>query len=74
GDLLQVPGATWDVRQTCFDSRPGDTDRYDDLARRLEEAYRQFRTKFESPAQPKARPAAPAVETPPGQPGKSGGT
>lgn len=33
------------VSPTCYDSRPGDTDRYDGLARRLEGRYQRFLAK-----------------------------
>lgn len=36
GELLKVPGAKPVVTDTCYDSKPGDTDRYDALARSLD--------------------------------------
>jgi peptidoglycan-N-acetylglucosamine deacetylase len=45
-ELLNAPGAKWDIRPVCFDSRPGDTDRYDDLARRLEARFQKFTARF----------------------------
>src|SRR5262249_13052896 len=41
-ELLQYPGANWEVTQACYDSRPGDTDRYDKLAHSLEAQYERF--------------------------------
>lgn len=41
--LLSAPGATPVFADTCYDSKPGDTDRYDALARKLEVAFRQFK-------------------------------
>jgi peptidoglycan/xylan/chitin deacetylase (PgdA/CDA1 family) len=34
-EMLRVPGARPVVGETCYDARPGDTDRYDALARKL---------------------------------------
>lgn len=48
-ELLQFPGAKWEVKQDCYDARPGDTNRYDGLARALEAQYERFYARF-SPA------------------------
>ena len=45
-ELLHFPGAQWDVTQNCYDSRPGDTNRYDGLARSLEAQYERFHARF----------------------------
>lgn len=50
-ELLQTPGATAKYLPICYDSKPGDTDRYDALARRLEANYAKFRAKFAGPVQ-----------------------
>jgi peptidoglycan/xylan/chitin deacetylase (PgdA/CDA1 family) len=42
-ELLNTEGARRDIAPTCYDNRPGDTDRYDAFARRLEVAYQKFR-------------------------------
>jgi peptidoglycan/xylan/chitin deacetylase (PgdA/CDA1 family) len=39
------------ISPTCYDSRPGDTDRYDGLARRLEGRYQRFLAKVAPGAQ-----------------------
>jgi peptidoglycan/xylan/chitin deacetylase (PgdA/CDA1 family) len=41
-ELLATPGARPRFTSTCYDSRPGDADRYDDLSTRLETQYRAF--------------------------------
>jgi hypothetical protein len=41
-ELLATPGARPRFTSTCYDSRPGDADRYDDLSPRLETQYRAF--------------------------------
>ena len=45
-ELLKAPGAKWDVRPVCFDSKPGDTDKYDEFARRLEARFKTFAARF----------------------------
>jgi peptidoglycan-N-acetylglucosamine deacetylase len=42
-DLLEEPGARPVYVDRCFDDKPGDTERYDDLSRRLEVAYQRFK-------------------------------
>lgn len=42
--MLAIPGAKPVATPTCYDVRPGDSDRYDDLGRRLEIKYQQFYT------------------------------
>jgi len=48
-ELLRTPGARPVLSQTCYDEKPGDTDRYDSLARSLEvqhaKAVERIRTK-----------------------------
>lgn len=41
-ELLATPGARIVTSETCYDTRPGDTDHYQDFARRLERAYQRF--------------------------------
>ncbi len=41
-ELLATPGARPRFTPTCYDARPGDSDRYDDLSTRLETQYRAF--------------------------------
>ena len=41
-DLLETPGAKWDIKPRCYDNRPGDTNRYDRLSRRLHVRYEKF--------------------------------
>ncbi len=38
-EMLAIPGAKPVVSQTCYDSKPGDSDRYDNLARTLAEQH-----------------------------------
>ena len=59
GELLKagVP----EIEPTCFDKKPGDTDRYDGLAQRLEEIYRRARRTFVTRAST-VRGAGPARE------------
>lgn len=47
-DMLNVPGAIPVFTDSCFDSKPGDTDRYDAMARRLHIDYDRFTSKFTS--------------------------
>lgn len=42
GELLRTPGGKIVTSKTCYDSRPGDTDRYKGLARRMERVYQRF--------------------------------
>ena len=48
-DLLSTPGARPIVSDTCYDARPGDTDRYDGLSRKLEQRYQTFYQRFARP-------------------------
>lgn len=58
GELLRTPGAKAERQPFCYDSRPGDTDHYDALARRLESAYARFNERFTvPPAVPRPVPA-----------------
>jgi hypothetical protein len=41
-ELINYPGADPDVRPYCFDSRPGDTDRYDTFSRHLHSTFKSF--------------------------------
>lgn len=45
------------VEPTCFDLKPGDTDRYDALARRLDARYQAFKERLANPTPAKPRPA-----------------
>jgi peptidoglycan/xylan/chitin deacetylase (PgdA/CDA1 family) len=45
-ELLNYPGAKWEVSEQCYDVRPHDTDRYDGLARLLEARYDRFYSRF----------------------------
>lgn len=47
--LLAVPGAQPAVSDTCYDVKPGDADRYDELGRRLEIKYQEFYSKIGAP-------------------------
>lgn len=47
-ELLNTKGASVDRGPICFDSKPGDTNRYDALARRLEAAYAKFKERYGS--------------------------
>lgn len=49
GEMLRFPGARPEVSPTCYDSKPGDTDRYDRLSHALELQYERFFARF-SPA------------------------
>jgi len=40
--LLALPGARPIISKTCYDARKGDSNRYDDLSRRLEARYQKF--------------------------------
>ena len=51
-ELINAPGATLDIRPYCFDAKIGDTERYDDLARRLDVKFREFTARFRSGAGP----------------------
>lgn len=44
-ELLQYPGAKWEITPDCYDARPGDTDRYDKLSYALEAQYERFLTR-----------------------------
>jgi peptidoglycan/xylan/chitin deacetylase (PgdA/CDA1 family) len=48
GELLRAGEPV--ITPTCYDSRPGDTDRYDALARRLESLYAKTRAQVRAPA------------------------
>ncbi|MCB1511951.1 MAG: polysaccharide deacetylase family protein [Hyphomicrobiaceae bacterium] len=48
--LLAMPGARPVVAQTCYNERPGDSDRYDELGRRLEARYQKFYSSVGAPA------------------------
>lgn len=45
-ELLRTPGARIVTSDTCYDYKPGDTDRYKEIARRLEGAYQRFYGRF----------------------------
>lgn len=48
--LLAIPGARAVTTATCYNERPGDSDRYDDIGRRLEVQYERFYTTVKKPA------------------------
>jgi peptidoglycan-N-acetylglucosamine deacetylase len=41
-EMLALPGAEPVLTDTCYDSTPGDSERYDDLARKLHARYARF--------------------------------
>jgi peptidoglycan/xylan/chitin deacetylase (PgdA/CDA1 family) len=41
-EMLALPGAEPVLSDTCYDSKPGDSERYDDLARKLHAKYARF--------------------------------
>lgn len=45
-ELLATPGAKVVTSSTCYDSRPGDTDRYRTLAARMERVYQRFYRRY----------------------------
>ena len=45
-ELLKYPGAKWDISESCYNSRPRDTERYDGLAHALEASYQRFYSRF----------------------------
>ncbi len=45
--LLDLPGAKPEHLHECFDEKPGDTNRYDDLARRLEVKFEEFESRHQ---------------------------
>ncbi|MEM7750635.1 MAG: polysaccharide deacetylase family protein, partial [Pseudomonadota bacterium] len=48
-DLLNTKGAVPVTSKSCYDARPGDADRYDNLARKLEQRYQAFYAQFAKP-------------------------
>lgn len=62
-DLLRVPGARPVVSETCYDARPGDTDRYDALARKLAVQHAQVVKRILD--RKAATPAPTATDAPP---------
>ena len=61
-ELLDIPGAKPDIRPICFDSRPGDTERYDAFSAGLHRMYKRFTDQF-PPARsvPVAAPSVPGA-------------
>ena len=60
--LINTPGALPDIRPICFDNRPGDTNRYDALARDLMHQYKSFIDRVQSERPTEAHPVnAPAT-------------
>ncbi len=53
-DLLSTPGAKPEFSDTCYDSRPGDTERYDALARHLDRAAAAFKARYAPSAGPRS--------------------
>jgi peptidoglycan/xylan/chitin deacetylase (PgdA/CDA1 family) len=62
-ELLRTPGARPVVSDLCYDSRPGDTDRYDALARKLAVQHAQAVKRI---LERKSTPAPPAPDVRPG--------
>jgi peptidoglycan/xylan/chitin deacetylase (PgdA/CDA1 family)/tetratricopeptide (TPR) repeat protein len=50
-ELLDIPRAVPDIRPECFDEKPGDTNRYDELARRLEVKFEEFESRHQKEQQ-----------------------
>ncbi len=48
-ELLNTKGAVPVTSSRCYDSRPGDSDRYDNLARKMEQRYQSFYARFARP-------------------------
>lgn len=46
GQLIQLPGAEPGLVDSCFNSKPGDTNRYDLLSGFLHQEYENFQTRF----------------------------
>jgi len=69
-DLLNSEGARPAISQTCYDVRPGDTNRYDSMAKRLEAVYVAFDAKFGSRAH--NRPAEEPLRMSPSRPASNG--
>ena len=65
-DLLNTEGARPVMNQICYDARPGDTNRYDNIAKRLEATYDAFDVTFGSRSpKNKAKAGEPVVVSPP---------
>jgi len=45
-NLLSVPGAKPVLSNTCYDQKPGDSDRYDDIATKLHARYERYLKKM----------------------------
>jgi peptidoglycan/xylan/chitin deacetylase (PgdA/CDA1 family) len=72
-DLLNTKGARPVFSQTCYDARPGDTNRYDNMARRLEVVYDAFDAKYGSRApQNRQKVDDPVLVSPPQPTGPRG--
>ena len=77
GEMLQIPGAKPVLREDCYDFKPGDTDRYDTLARslaiqhdRVVQALRVSRTPRPLEPQDEAGTTAPAKAAAPAASGE----
>jgi peptidoglycan/xylan/chitin deacetylase (PgdA/CDA1 family) len=67
--LIRLPGAKLDIRPICFDSKPGDTNRYDLFARGLLQTYKSFTDRLNAdratfPTSKAADPPSEAAESP----------
>jgi hypothetical protein len=76
-ELLETRGATYKQEPICYDTKPGDVNRHDKLARKLDQAHQRFYARFapkrlqapatslpvSAPPQP-AAPAAPPAPAP----------
>jgi peptidoglycan/xylan/chitin deacetylase (PgdA/CDA1 family) len=60
-ELINAEGARPVIAPTCFDTRPGDTSRYDGLAARLEGAYQAFSARFAPASSPRPLPGGDAA-------------
>ncbi|MGO9471930.1 MAG: polysaccharide deacetylase family protein [Rhodomicrobium sp.] len=56
-ELLHYPGAKIEKAETCYDVKPGDSERYDDLARRLEAKFTEFNQRMMATKHPGTPPA-----------------
>jgi hypothetical protein len=72
-DLLNTEGARPVISERCYDAFPGDTNRYDAMAKRLETIYSAFDLGHGSRSpQNTAKTTAPVLVSPPKQVHKHG--
>jgi hypothetical protein len=65
-ELIRFEGAELEYSDKCYDSRPGDTNRYDGLARTLESSYEKFYARFAPSGERRPEAAAPIPPAPKG--------